>query len=380
MDESVARALAAQLDDDPAAGVAASRVVTVDGGLRVPLALALGEPSDQAFAQLCDAAREADLAPHEVELLQATLDARWPDDTTSARDLGYRRENWPYVRLLCCSRNADFVAAVSAMPRWRVRHLTLDHDEWFDGPGVEGWLDLVELERLADLTSLVLPDSHSDMVSLFLRGGRVHQLRSLTLRGAVKNDLGRMSTAVDRWGAKSLSAADGFRELRHLAMPGARLGDEGVAELVSAPFLRQLTSLDLSAVGATADGLCALFRAFPVDCGLESLTLCDSELGSDIVRGIAAAPIAATLTRLDLALNPLHDDWSSLTALSCPRLETLVIDGCDVDDAAVPHLAGLRHATPSLRELVVGLHFVADDLAGLRNALGRDVTISGESM
>ncbi len=139
-----------------------------------------------------------------------------------------------------------------------------------------------------------------------------------------------------------------------------KLGDEGVARILSAPFARRLSRLNLDSTGispATAEALASR----PLH-SLRVLTLNANRGGPEFARRLARSSVFPSLWSLDLSHLRLGDEGVEYLAQSkgFPHLKRLSLAGNDITKRGLRALAG-SPAMSSLRELNLRSNIAIDD-------------------
>jgi uncharacterized protein (TIGR02996 family) len=163
---------------------------------------------------------------------------------------------------------------------------------------------------------------------------------------------------------RALAASAYLGRLRRLAFRYAELGPAQAAILSQAPMLSQLQELaveennELGAEGARALGRSPHWRQ------LRQLSFHRSRLGPAAVRELVRAPIVQTVTSLDLSLSDTREAAKDLAR--APLLEELAhlnLHGAEIDDAGLKALGKASHL-PRLASLSLFNNlFTADALA-----------------
>jgi uncharacterized protein (TIGR02996 family) len=149
-----------------------------------------------------------------------------------------------------------------------------------------------------------------------------------------KLDLSGNSTLGDA-PAKVLARAKHFDPLRVLALGFWRIGRRGLAALAEAPWLSQLTWLDLMSLDLRQPEMEVLAGA-PLH-GLRKLELNYNHFGAAEVKALLTAPWIGGLTHLDLSKNAIGTEGARALA-EAPQLDNLV--ELDVTGNDLPSEAG----------------------------------------
>ncbi len=104
-------------------------------------------------------------------------------------------------------------------------------------------------------------------------------------------------------GAYALATAP-FQRLRVLYLAGARVGDEGVESLLAAPWMEQVTHLDLAYNKLSLRAARAIAQA-PALSSLRELSLYGNHIGDDGAAALAQSPHLRQLDTLRLELNEI---------------------------------------------------------------------------
>jgi len=259
------------------------------------------------------------------------------------------------------------------------------------------------LSDLPDFTTLNLgsnPNGAAQMMKGISQLLRAQHLTSL--------DLSSLFVPVDETSTPILCEAIlECSSLTHLSLSGNDLGAGSYALGDVIRHSRTLLSLDLEAAGVPDEGACRIGEALQVNSTLTRLNLAhngvdndgfyelmmgvryphckvnfldlrnnDIESASDISERIL--PPNASLTRLDLSNNHLHDVLTLATgALQCKTLEVLELGGNVLRSAAFVKALGMELVSPNLRYLGLRGNLLGNvggkELAGLLMDLRADL-------
>src|SRR5262249_30058191 len=156
------------------------------------------------------------------------------------------------------------------------------------------------------------------------------------------------SLELDHWyfsdAGVGLLATTRLDSLEELSLVHNEIGAPGLAALGRAPFLANLTALDLELNQLDAGAAAVL--ADTRTPRLTRLGLCNNTLGAEGVAPLARSPLLAGLRELDLGYNDLTSAAvEALVAAPPQRLRELSLIGSDFDDHGARLLAGC----PALR-------------------------------
>ncbi len=236
----------------------------------------------------------------------------------------------------------ETVAALAASPR--LAAVTRLHaGSFFSDNGVRALAASPHLGRLRRL--LVDHQGIAPATAAALAAARWPRLTSLGLRGA-----GNDGRAMGDEGARALLAAPWLGQLTELDLSANQLGNAGARALAASPRLARLRTLGLNHNGIGDEGAWALARS-PYLAGLRSLWLHRNELGAE---GAGALWHSPHLTRCAIELGPTRlGPAGGLALASSPWLANrteLVLWGTRLGDGGAAALAG-SPAAAGLRRL-----------------------------
>lgn len=148
---------------------------------------------------------------------------------------------------------------------------------------------------------------------------------------------------VGRWDLPGLAACPQLARLRelifHAKVLGAWVGDDGIADLVTSPYLGSLQALSFYDLGIGPAGLAALARAEILG-QLTSLHVSTNRLTGGLDK-LAASPLIGRLTSLTLQYAQLNaEDVQHLAHARPRRLQSLCLSNNSIGAAGAQILAG----------------------------------------
>lgn len=393
-----------------------------------------GQPSSLAFGgirSILDSEPESSLPSHLYSQIDSVL-ATWPDWTRSIvtqelpLDKYVSAISWPLVRRLDTELGAEeFVAAIEMNSAGNLRAVRVSV---FSDDCLAALQDWEGLQQLNDLSLRVISGSGRSLSTLLkvLPGSLqsfscfcpspcedvwdaiVEYISSPRASGLVRLRLSIVPTSVVQKlsicppvGLRSvalsvidplaigtlLSSPSLCENLHRLDLPSNSLGDSGVEEISSCPYLRQLRSLSLADNSITGRGveflrtasfmstlayLCldrnrlgdaggVALASFPFK-SLDTLNLFNTHLAQDSVLALSDSVHLDGLRTLHLGMNPIGHKGA--VALSCARwfksIESLNIEHGDVDESGIGAILERPHL--SFVELWLGGNSMSSDV------------------